>query len=164
MRLLLKFLSASLGWVSIILSSSYHAANTNVLYPLPPPISIVHRFREVLKTTSCIGTELLYISSCWSSCLYSSMWMGPLEYIAYEFDLTFPAGSHISGSSNLDSFHDGCRRPYSGCFVVCCFQDLIKFSFILRKLNNVIIKWIPERNCKFSYKKNKMKDTWDDTK
>ena len=29
--------------------------------PLPPPFSIVHRFRYVFKDTSCIGTDLLYV-------------------------------------------------------------------------------------------------------
>ena len=45
--------------------------------------------------------------SSWSSCLSSSMWRGPQAYVAYEFVLTSPAVSRMSGSSNLDSFHDG---------------------------------------------------------
>ena len=32
--------------------------------------------------TSRIDTKLLYISSSWTSCLCSSMWRGPLEYIS----------------------------------------------------------------------------------
>ena len=43
----------------------------------------------------------------WSSCLCSSMWWGSQEYVAYEFVLTSPAVSCMSGSSNLVSFHDG---------------------------------------------------------
>ena len=82
-------------------------ANTDHLDPLSPLVSIVHRPREIFKATSCIGTELLYIDSSWSSCLYSSMWRGPQEYVAYEFVLTSPAVSRMSGSSNLDSFRDG---------------------------------------------------------
>ena len=35
------------------------------------------------------------------------MWKGPQEYIAYEFVLTSPAVSRMSGSFNLDSFRDG---------------------------------------------------------
>ena len=31
--------------------------------PLSPSVSIIHSSREVLKTISCIGTELLYIGS-----------------------------------------------------------------------------------------------------
>ena len=38
-----------------------------------PPLLIVHCFRQVLRATSRIGTELLYVGSSWSSCLCSSM-------------------------------------------------------------------------------------------
>ena len=41
------------------ISSSCHAASTDFLGPLSPPASIVHRSREVLQATSCIGTKLL---------------------------------------------------------------------------------------------------------
>ena len=34
------------------------------------------------------------------------MWRGPLEHVAYEFVITYPAVSHMSGPSNLDSFRD----------------------------------------------------------
>ena len=70
--------------------------------PLPPLLSIVHRSRLVFKATSCIGTELLYVGSSWSSCLYSSMWRSPQESVAYEFVPTSPAVSCMSGS-----FRDG---------------------------------------------------------
>ena len=43
----------------------------------------------------------------WSSCLCSSMWRGPQEYVTYEFVPISPAVSRMSGSSNLDSFCDG---------------------------------------------------------
>ena len=35
------------------------------------------------------------------------MWKGPHEYVTYEFVHTFLAVSHMTGSSNLDSFRDG---------------------------------------------------------
>ena len=57
--------------------------------------------------TSRFGTELLYVHSNWSSCLYLSIWRGPQEYITYVFLFTSPAVSHMSGSSNLHSFRDG---------------------------------------------------------
>ena len=76
------------------------------LIPLSPPVSIVHRSWQVFKAIPCVGTELLYVGSSWSSCLCSSMWRGPQEYITYGFVLTSPAVSHIFGSSNLDSFRD----------------------------------------------------------
>ena len=61
------------------LSSSCHAASTDLPDPRSPPISIVHRTREVFKAKYCIVTELLYIGSSWSSCLCSSIWRGPQE-------------------------------------------------------------------------------------
>ena len=61
----------------------------------------------IFKTTSCIGTEPLYIGSSWSSFFCSTMWRGSLEYVTYEFVPTYPAISHMSGSSNLNSFRDG---------------------------------------------------------
>ena len=114
-------------------SSSCHAD------PLSPPVSIVHRSREVVQATPCIGTELLSIGSRWSSKLCSSMWRGLLEYIAYDFVLTSLAASCMSGSSNLDSFRDSLKifsfafssfRAifYSCCFVGCCLQDLFNIT------------------------------------
>ena len=82
-------------------------ASTVLPDPLSPLVFIVYRSRLVFQATSCIGTELLYIGSSWSSDLFSSMWRGPQGYTAYEFILTSPALSHMSDSSNLDSFRDG---------------------------------------------------------
>ena len=81
-------------------SSSCHAISTDIPKPLSPPLPIVHCFRQVLRATSRIGTELLYVGSSWSSCLCSSMWRGPQEYITYEM-------SRMSGSYNFCSFRDG---------------------------------------------------------
>ena len=88
-------------------SSSCHAISTDISDPFSPPFSIVHCFQWVFRTRSRIGTELLYVCSRWSSCLCSSMWRGPQEYITYEFVLTSPAVSRISSSSSFDSFRDG---------------------------------------------------------
>ena len=88
-------------------SSSCHAISTNIPDPFSPPFSIVHCFQQVFKSTSRIGTYLLYLGSSWSSCFCSSMWSGPQEYITYEFVFTSPAVSRMSGSSNFDSFLDG---------------------------------------------------------
>ena len=55
--------------------------------------SIVHCSWKVYNATSCIGTELLYIVSCWSSYLFSSLRRGPQEYVPYvacEFIITSP--------------------------------------------------------------------------
>ena len=112
----MKWLSKLLLWIldkftSRQIPSSCCAAITNLPDSLSPPVSIVHRSWEVFKATSCIGTELSYIVSSWLFCLCSSMWRGPQEYIVYEFVLTSPAVSCMSGSSNLDSFHDTIYQP-----------------------------------------------------
>ena len=88
-------------------SSSYRAIRRDILDPLTPPFSIVHRFQQVFRATSRIGTEPLYVGFSWSSCLSLSIWRGPQEYITYELVLTSPVVSRMSGSSNFDSFHDG---------------------------------------------------------
>ena len=41
------------------------------------------------------------------TCLCSSMWRDPLEYVTYEFISTSPAVSRMSASSNLDRFPNG---------------------------------------------------------
>ena len=64
----------------------------------------------VLRATSRTGTKLLKVGSSWSSCLYTSMWKGPLEYITYELVPTSPTVSCMSDSSNLDSFRDGWKE------------------------------------------------------
>ena len=93
-------------YIHTYIVSSCCTASTDLLDPLTPPVSIAHRFREVFQAISCIVTELLYICSSRLSCLCSSMWRDPREYIAYEFILTFPAVSRMSGSSHLDTFRD----------------------------------------------------------
>ena len=76
----------------------------------PWPFLATHPYRPLLPAglhaTSRIGTELLYVGSCWLSCLYSSMWRGPQGYITHEFVLISPGVSLMSGSSYFDSFHD----------------------------------------------------------
>ena len=58
-------------------SSSCRTASTDLPWPFLAT-------REVYQATFCIGTELLYIGSTWSSYLCSSMRRGLQEYIAYE--------------------------------------------------------------------------------
>ena len=85
---------------------SCRAASADIPDPFSPPFSIINCFRQVFKATSRIGTELLYIGSSWSSCLCSSMWRVPPEYVTYELVPTSPAVSCMSVSSNFDSFRD----------------------------------------------------------
>ena len=65
--------------------------STDISDPLSPPLPIVHCFWQVFRATSCIGTELLYVESSWSSCLCSSMCRGPQKYITFELVPTPPA-------------------------------------------------------------------------
>ena len=88
-------------------SLSCRTISTDIYDSLSPPLPIIHCFRQVFSTTSRIGTELLYVGSSWLSCLCSSMWRAPLEYITYELIPTSPAESCMSGSYNFDSFRDG---------------------------------------------------------
>ena len=76
---------------------SCRAISTDIPNPFSPPF----------RTTSHIGTELLYVGSSWSSCLCLSMGRGPQEYVTYEFVPTSPAVSRMSSLFKLDSFHDG---------------------------------------------------------
>ena len=107
-------------------SSSCHAISTDIPDPFSPPFSIVHCFRQVFRARSRIGTELLYVGSSWSSCLCSSMWRGPQDYITYKFVLTSPAVCCMSGSSNV-CMMDG-RWPYSCCFMGFNLHDSFKIA------------------------------------
>ena len=88
-------------------SSSCRAAGADIPDRLSPFLPIIHRLRQVLRVTSCVLTQLLYVGSCWSSHSCTSMCGGPQEYIAYELVLASPAVSCVSGSSDLYSFCDG---------------------------------------------------------
>ena len=94
-------------WASSSSSSSCHTISANISEPLLRPLPILHCFRQILKATSHIGTELLYVGSSWSSCLCSSMWRYPQGYITFELLPPSPAVSRVSGSCNFDSFRDG---------------------------------------------------------
>ena len=63
----------------------HHAISTDIPDPFSPPFPIVHCFRQVFRTTSRIGTDLLYVGSSWSYCLCSSMWKGPQEYVTKNY-------------------------------------------------------------------------------
>ena len=79
-------------------SPASHATSTDIPDLLSPPLPIVHRFRRVLRATSRILTELLYVDASWSPLLCWAMWRGPLEYITYELVPTSPAMSCMSGN------------------------------------------------------------------
>ena len=90
--------------VCVSSSSSCPAISTDFSDPLSPSLPIINRFRQALRATSRIYTELLYVGSSWSCSLCSAIWRGPQEYIIYEHVSTSPAVSYMSGSSNFYSF------------------------------------------------------------
>ena len=98
-------------------SSSCHTASTDILDPLSPLLHIVHRLWLVLRATSRILTQLLNVCSSWSSHPCSAICGDPQEYITYELVPASPAVSCVSGSSNLDGFHD--RRQVAVQLVLC---------------------------------------------
>ena len=101
-------------------SSSRRTACTDLRDPLSAPPVFYHP--SLLQATCCIDTEQLYIGSSWSSCLCSSMWRGPQEYVAYEFILTSPPVYRMSGSSNLGG------RCLHSCCVIAVKLFLCTFS------------------------------------
>ena len=96
------------------------------------PFSIVHCFRQVFRATSRICTELLYVGSSWSSCLCSSMWRVPQEYVTCVRPYFFSSVLHV-WFVELGWF----SWWHSCCFVGCCLQDL--FNFARRIFNE--LKW-----------------------
>ena len=113
------YISLNRVWHS---SSSCRAASTDIPDPFSPPLSIVHCFRQVLRATSRILTELLYVGSSWSS-RFSRLFEG-----------VHRSTSLMSSSLLLQQcpaclvrltwivFVMGGRWPYSWCFVGCCLQ------------------------------------------
>ena len=65
-----------LFWDNLYISSSCSAISTDIPGPHSSPLPIVHCFRQVFRTSSSIGTGLLYVGSSWSSC-------GPLYIYIY---------------------------------------------------------------------------------
>ena len=65
---------------SIIMSRHQSGYPTSVLY--------LQQLSAGTQGQIPIGTELLYVGSNWPSCLCSSMWRGPQEYVTYKFVCT----------------------------------------------------------------------------
>ena len=113
---------------NILKSSSCHAISKDIPDPFLSPFSIVHCFCQVLKATSRIGTELLFVGSRWSSCLCSSIWRGPQAYITYKFVPTSPAVSACLVCLTWIVFVMGGKWPYSCCFVGCYLHDMYNIA------------------------------------
>ena len=119
-------------------SSLRQAACTDFPNSFWPSGSIIHCSLNVYQATSCVRTELLLISSGWSSYICTSVWRGPLENAADMFVLAPSAVSHMSCSFNLNSLGEGGRWLYSCCFVECCFQRGVCFT-IQSAVNSFLI-------------------------
>ena len=101
------FLHSVIRWLLYSSSWSCHAISTDIPDPFSTSLPIVHCFQQILMAKARIGTQLLCVGSSYPSCLCTSMWRGPQEYITYELVSTSPAVPCMSGSSNFDSFRDG---------------------------------------------------------
>ena len=88
-----------------ISSSSCCAISTDIPGRLSPHLPIVHWFRQILRATSRIGTELLYVGSNWTSCLCSSMCRGPD---------TWDTAREVGGSSWVMYNSPASHTPYVG--------------------------------------------------
>ena len=73
------FLSLCLCIYIYISSSSCCAISMDILDPLLPCLPIVHCLQQVLRATSSISIELLYVGSSWWSCLCTFMGRGSQE-------------------------------------------------------------------------------------
>ena len=63
---------------TIYIYSSCRVVSTDFPNSLSTIVSISHRFQLVFKTTSCVCTELLLTSSCWSANTCMSVWKGSI--------------------------------------------------------------------------------------
>ena len=71
--LLLYYVYAIVIYCCMSSSSSCRTGSTDIPDPLSPLLPIVHRPRQVFRTTSRILTYLLNACSCWSSCFCTAM-------------------------------------------------------------------------------------------
>ena len=112
-----------------ISSSSCQGASTDFFNSLA-----THPYRPSLLARSPGYILYWYRGASWSSNFCSSMWRGLQEYITYEFVLTSPAVSCMSGSSGLDSFVMGGRWVHSRCFASrTCSIQLTAFLYNCRQ-------------------------------
>ena len=81
----------------------------------PARISLIFTRHPGLSSITLRRSSRIYPLSAQSCCVYIVAGRpllvqvkGPQEYVTYEFVLTSPAESRMSGSCNLDGFRDGC--------------------------------------------------------
>ena len=105
-------------------SSSSRATSTVIPVPLSPLLPIVRHFWQVLRVTSRILTELLYICPSWSPCFCSAYRSAALMSSSLLLQQCSPCLFHLT----LIVFVMGGILPYSCCFVECCLQDLFNIA------------------------------------
>ena len=128
--------------IHCICISSCCAISMDIPDPLSLPLPIVHCFQQVLRATSHIGTELLYVGSNWSSCFCLSISSSLLlqqcpTCLVHLILMVFVMG--------------GCW-PYSRCSILVWLLS----SFFFMRLGSVNIavltRPLPGRNCLLFYR------------
>ena len=117
-------------------SSSSHATCMDLPNPLSPPVSIVHRSRQVFQAKSCIGTELLYIGRLTFAypCegVYGSISFRSLPLLLHQCPACLVRLTWIV-------FVMVGRWQYCYCFVECCSLDLFNTArSILLELPSIL--------------------------
>ena len=118
----------TLNW--IVWVRTCRGTSTDIPDPRSPLHPIVHRFWQVLRATSRIGTELLYVGSSWSPCFCSAMWGVHRRTSLMSSSLLLQQCSACLVRLTLIVFVMGGRWPYSCYFVGCCLQDLIDLYWL----------------------------------
>ena len=77
------------------------------------------------RSSGLSAQSWLYVASSWTSCLCSSMWRGPQEYISSLLLQQCPA---CLVRLILIVFVMGGKWLYNFCFVGCCLQDLFNIA------------------------------------
>ena len=112
-------------WINICFLFIHHHHHVAMV----AQISLILSRHPFLSSIAPVKSSMLLdISSSWSSYLFSSMWRGPREFIAYEFVLTSPWVSRISDSSNLDSFRDRWLVAVQLLFCRVLLLGLVQYS------------------------------------
>ena len=103
---------------SFFSSSSCRAARTDILHPLLPLLPIVHRFWQVLRVTSRILTELLYVRAGRPAFARPCEGVHTCTSFMSSFLLRLTMRFSVMGG----------RWPYSCCFVGHYLQDLFNIA------------------------------------
>ena len=110
-------------YMTTYLLSNHHHHHITVLAQISLTLSR-HPSLSSIQLTACIGTQLLYISSSWSSCLCSFLWGILRTTLLMSSSLLLQQCPGCLVPLIWMVFKMGARWPYSRCFVGCCRQDL----------------------------------------